>query len=200
MTTRQEVLVPDIGEFTDVEIVEVMVDVGDVVAVEDSLITIETDKAAMDVPAPVAGKVLEMSVSLGDKVSEGSLILVLEAQESVAAAVPAEELPETPTDNDSTAHKPEADKPVAVTLPPVAATGKLPPIRVWIRESRYCSCQPGKSDAESGKREFLVYNCSLNCFTSSAVIGMAMTGARISSKITSALPSFSGTSLRPYIR
>jgi pyruvate dehydrogenase E2 component (dihydrolipoamide acetyltransferase) len=128
MTTRQEVLVPDIGEFTDVEIVEVMVDVGDVVAVEDSLITIETDKAAMDVPAPVAGKVLEMSVSLGDKVSEGSLILVLEAQESVAAAVPAEELPETPTDNDSTAHKPEADKPVAVTLPPVAATGKLPPI------------------------------------------------------------------------
>jgi len=132
MTTRQEVLVPDIGEFTDVEIVEVMVAVGDVVAVEDSLITVETDKAAMDVPAPLAGKVLEMSVSLGDKVSEGSLILVLEVLESVAAAVPAEEPPETPTDNHSTAHKPEADKPVAVTPPPAqmaaAATGTLPPI------------------------------------------------------------------------
>lgn len=127
MTTRQEVLVPDIGEFTDVEIVEVMVAVGDVVAVEDSLITIETDKAAMDVPAPVAGKVLEMLVSLGGKVSEGSLILVLEVEESVAAAAPAEALPEKPTER-----KPAADKPVAVVPLPAqmaaAATGALPPI------------------------------------------------------------------------
>ena len=66
MTTRQEVRVPDIGDFDEVEIVEVMVAVGDEVSAEDSLITLETDKAAMDVPAPVAGKVLEMSVSLGD--------------------------------------------------------------------------------------------------------------------------------------
>ena len=57
MTTRQEVLVPDIGDFTDVEIVEVMVAVGDEVAAEDSLITVETDKAAMDVPAPTGGKI-----------------------------------------------------------------------------------------------------------------------------------------------
>ena len=132
MTTRQEVLVPDIGEFTDVEIVEVMVAVGDVVAVEDSLITIETDKAAMDVPAPAAGKILEMPVSLGGKVSEGSLILVLEVPESVA--VPAKALPEKPTDNHSTAHKPAADKPVAMPPPPVqaaaaaTASGTLPPI------------------------------------------------------------------------
>lgn len=80
MTTRQEVRVPDIGDFDEVEIVEVMVAVGDEVSAEDSLITLETDKAAMDVPAPVAGKVIELSVSLGDKVSEGSLILVLEAE------------------------------------------------------------------------------------------------------------------------
>ena len=79
MTTRQEVLVPDIGDFTDVEIVEVMVAAGDEVSAEDSLITLETDKAAMDVPAPASGKILEMAVSTGDKVSEGSLILVLEA-------------------------------------------------------------------------------------------------------------------------
>ena len=86
MTTRQEVLVPDIGDFDSVEIVEVMVAVGDEVAAEDSLITLETDKAAMDVPAPVAGKILEMSVSLGEKVSEGSVILVLEAEEVAEAA------------------------------------------------------------------------------------------------------------------
>jgi len=85
MTTRQEVKVPDIGDFDGVEIVEVMVAVGDEVSAEDSLITLETDKAAMDVPAPAAGKIVEMAVKLGDKVSEGSLILVLEAAEAAAA-------------------------------------------------------------------------------------------------------------------
>ncbi len=85
MTTRQEVLVPDIGDFTDVEIVEVMVSAGDEVAAEDSLITLETDKAAMDVPAPAAGKIAEMAVAEGDKVSEGSLILVLEVEEAAAS-------------------------------------------------------------------------------------------------------------------
>ena len=94
MTTRQEVLVPDIGEFDDVEIVEVMVAAGDDVGVDDSLITIETDKAAMDVPAPVAGKVLEMSVSTGDRVSEGSLILVLEPAAETQAAEQPEASPE----------------------------------------------------------------------------------------------------------
>jgi pyruvate dehydrogenase E2 component (dihydrolipoamide acetyltransferase) len=90
MTTRQEVKVPDIGDFAEVEIVEVMVAVGDEVAAEDSLITLETDKAAMDVPAPAAGKVVELSVSTGDKVAEGSLILVLEAAAVAAAEEPAE--------------------------------------------------------------------------------------------------------------
>lgn len=85
MTTRQEVQVPDIGDFADVEIVDVMVAVGDEVAAEDSLITLETDKAAMDVPAPAAGKVVEMFVENGGKVSEGSKILVLEVAEGAAA-------------------------------------------------------------------------------------------------------------------
>ena len=82
MTTKQEVLVPDIGDFTDVEIVDVMVSAGDTVAAEDSLITLETDKAAMDVPAPADGTVVEMLVATGDKVSEGSKILVLEVADA----------------------------------------------------------------------------------------------------------------------
>jgi pyruvate dehydrogenase E2 component (dihydrolipoamide acetyltransferase) len=90
MTTRQEVLVPDIGDFAEVEIVEVMVSLGDEVAAEDSLITLETDKAAMDVPSPAAGKVVEMAVGEGDKVSQGSLILVLEADAAAAEKPPAE--------------------------------------------------------------------------------------------------------------
>ncbi len=70
-----EVKVPDIGDFADVPIIEVLVSPGDEVAVEDPLITLESDKATMDVPAPAAGKVTELKVSVGDTVSEGSLIL-----------------------------------------------------------------------------------------------------------------------------
>jgi dihydrolipoamide dehydrogenase len=73
-----EVRVPDIGDFTDVPIIEVMVSPGDRIAEEDPLITLESDKATMDVPAPAAGVVRQMAVQVGDRVSEGSLILVVE--------------------------------------------------------------------------------------------------------------------------
>jgi len=73
-----EVKVPDIGDFADVPIIEVLVSAGDEVAVEDPLVTLESDKATMDVPAPAAGKVSELKVGVGDTVSEGSLILLLE--------------------------------------------------------------------------------------------------------------------------
>ncbi len=75
-----EVKVPDIGDFKDIPIIEVFVKAGDVVAAEDSLISLESDKATMDVPAPAAGTVKEVRVKLGDKVSEGSLILMLESE------------------------------------------------------------------------------------------------------------------------
>ncbi|MGO9957695.1 MAG: dihydrolipoyl dehydrogenase [Solirubrobacteraceae bacterium] len=73
-----EVRVPDIGDFSDVPIIEILVAVGDEVAVEDPLVTLESDKATMDVPAPVAGTVTAVSVSIGDRVSEGSVLLTLE--------------------------------------------------------------------------------------------------------------------------
>jgi dihydrolipoamide dehydrogenase len=73
-----EVLVPDIGDFTDVPVIEILVEVGQEVAEEDPLVTLESDKATMDVPAPQPGVVRELKVALGDKVSEGSPILVLE--------------------------------------------------------------------------------------------------------------------------
>ena len=74
-----EVKVPDIGDFTDVPVIEVFVKPGDTVKAEDSLVTLESDKATMDVPAPIAGVVKELKVKLGDKVSEGSVILTLDA-------------------------------------------------------------------------------------------------------------------------
>jgi dihydrolipoyl dehydrogenase len=95
-----EVKVPDIGDFKDIPIIEVFVKAGDVVAAEDSLISLESDKATMDVPAPAAGTVKEVRVKLGDKVSEGSLILLLEtagaAKAAPAAAAPSATPPAPP--------------------------------------------------------------------------------------------------------
>jgi pyruvate dehydrogenase E2 component (dihydrolipoamide acetyltransferase) len=84
-----EVKVPDIGDFKDVPVIEVFVKPGDAVKAEDSLVTLESDKATMDVPAPTAGKIQELKVKVGDKVSEGSLILTLDAAGGGAKAAPA---------------------------------------------------------------------------------------------------------------
>ena len=73
-----EVKVPDIGDFQDVEVVEVICKEGQAVKVEDSLITLESDKATMDVPSPLAGRIISIKLKSGDKVSEGNLILELE--------------------------------------------------------------------------------------------------------------------------
>ncbi len=91
MSQTIEVKVPDIGNFKDIPVIEVMVKAGDTVAVEQSLITLETDKATMDVPSPAAGVVKAMKVKAGDKVSEGSVILTLES--NATASAPAKEAP-----------------------------------------------------------------------------------------------------------
>ncbi|MFJ2991739.1 dihydrolipoyllysine-residue acetyltransferase [Pandoraea sp. NPDC087047] len=85
-TSKIDVKVPDIGGYDDVPVIEVLVKVGDTVTAEQSLVTLESDKASMDVPSPAAGVVKELKVKVGDKVSEGSLIVVLEG---AAAAAPA---------------------------------------------------------------------------------------------------------------
>ncbi len=84
-----EVKVPDIGDFKDVEIIELLVKPGDTIAVEQSLVTVESDKASMEIPATHAGVVKELKVTLGDKVSEGSVLLVVEAEGAAAAPAPA---------------------------------------------------------------------------------------------------------------
>ena len=81
MAEIEKVTVPDIGDFDAVDVIEVLVSAGDEVAVEDSLITLESDKATMDVPSPAAGRVQEVKVKAGDKVSQGDLILTLERAE-----------------------------------------------------------------------------------------------------------------------
>lgn len=80
MTELTEVRVPDIGDFSDVPVIEVLVEVGDRIRPEDPLVTLESDKATMDVPAPAAGVVRELAVAVGDNVSEGSVLLRMEAE------------------------------------------------------------------------------------------------------------------------
>lgn len=82
MSRIKDVLVPDIGEFDAVEVIEVLVKSGDTVAVEDPLITMESDKASMDVPSPFAGTVKDLKIKAGDKVSQNDLILTLKVEES----------------------------------------------------------------------------------------------------------------------
>ncbi|HEY0821908.1 MAG TPA: dihydrolipoyllysine-residue acetyltransferase [Rhizobacter sp.] len=83
-----EVKVPDIGDFKDVEIIEVLVKPGDTIKAEQSLVTVESDKASMEIPASHAGVVKELKVKLGDKISEGSLLLTLEAADGAAPIPP----------------------------------------------------------------------------------------------------------------
>jgi dihydrolipoamide dehydrogenase len=94
--TSTEVKVPDIGDFKEVEVIEVLVKPGDAVTKEQSLITLESDKATMEIPSPAAGKVAQLKVKVGDKVSQGTTILMLEAQEGARAEAPAKAPPKTP--------------------------------------------------------------------------------------------------------
>jgi len=118
-----QVLVPDLGDFPEAEIIEVQAKAGADIGLEDPVITLETDKAAMDVPSTVAGKILSVAVELGQSVGKGALIMEVEADASQAAAPPpaAEAAPaETPT--------PAAPAPVGVPTPAPTAGATLPPI------------------------------------------------------------------------
>lgn len=108
MSNLVDVLVPDIGNFDSVDVIEVLVKVGDVIAKEDSLITVESDKASMDIPSSSAGTVKEIKIKVGDKVAKGSAVLVIEAE--VAASVSPQNTPVA---------KPE---PSAAATPSIAVT------------------------------------------------------------------------------
>jgi pyruvate dehydrogenase E2 component (dihydrolipoamide acetyltransferase) len=99
-----EVVVPDLGDFADVEVIEVLVKPGDSVAAEQGLITLETDKATMDIPSPAAGKITAVKVKTGDRVSAGSVIASLEAADGGAAEKPAAE---TRSEDDRTVRQPK---------------------------------------------------------------------------------------------
>jgi pyruvate dehydrogenase E2 component (dihydrolipoamide acetyltransferase) len=116
----KEIFVPDIGDFSDVEVIEVLVNEGDSINAEDSLITVESEKAAMEIPAPEAGVIKEMKVKVGDTVSEGTLLLILEPAEAGAAEAPAAAEPAKEE------AKPEAPAPAAAEAPKPAPAAPAP--------------------------------------------------------------------------
>lgn len=112
-----EVKVPDIGDFKDVEVIELMVKPGDTIKVDQSLVTVESDKASMEIPSSHAGVVKEIKVKIGDKINEGSIVLTVEAAEGAAAAAPAAEA----------APAPAAAAPAATPAPTAAPTAAPAP-------------------------------------------------------------------------
>jgi pyruvate dehydrogenase E2 component (dihydrolipoamide acetyltransferase) len=132
--------VPDIGDYHDVPVIDVCVKVGDTVKVDDALVTLESDKATMDVPSSVAGVVREIRVKLGDKVSEGAVVVVVDSggDTAVVAAVPAAAAPVAPVAAEPVvASVPVPAVPAAppgVGLAPGARTHASPSVRLLARE------------------------------------------------------------------
>ena len=110
MAEIKDILVPDIGDFDGVEVIEILVAAGDSINIEDPIVSLESDKAAMEIPSPFAGTVKEIKVNMGDKVSEGNLLITIEASADVAE--------ETPTE---TAKAPSEAPPETVTSAPASA-------------------------------------------------------------------------------
>ncbi|MCG9738526.1 pyruvate dehydrogenase complex dihydrolipoyllysine-residue acetyltransferase [Shewanella insulae] len=135
----KEISVPDIGDASDVDVIEVLVAAGDVIEADQGLITLETDKATMEVPAPFAGKLVSVTVKVGDKVSQGSVIATIETQSSAPAAAlaPAAAAPEPAAQ--ASAPAPAAKPPVphhpsAGSKPATGAVHASPAVRRMARE------------------------------------------------------------------
>jgi pyruvate dehydrogenase E2 component (dihydrolipoamide acetyltransferase) len=137
----QKVLVPDIGNFDSVDVIEVLVKAGDVIAKDDSIMTVESDKASMDIPAPFAGVVTEVNIKVGDKAAQGTLMLSLEVNEDAAkaeTAIPKAEAPKADAPKVEVAKAPalsvkEADipaptRPAAEPPKPIAPAAQPAPV------------------------------------------------------------------------
>lgn len=131
----QEVKVPDIGDFADVEIIEIHVAPGDMIHEEDALVTLESDKASMEVPSTATGKVVELKVKIGDSISEGSVVLTIEAGEAEAPVAPPS--PQGHQESDAAPVAAPADNAVSVpvsNLPDFSDVHASPAVRRLARE------------------------------------------------------------------
>ena len=118
-----ELKVPDIGDFKDVEVIEVLVKAGDEIQLEQSLITVESDKASMEIPASVAGRIVELRVKLGDKVSEGTVLGMVEVSSGAGASTPAAQSASAPAAVAAVTAAPAASPATPAATPAAVAQG-----------------------------------------------------------------------------
>ena len=145
MAAEEEIKVPDIGEFESVEVIEVLVSPGDRVEVEQSLITLESDKATMEIPSPSAGVVKSVSVSVGDMVSEGSTIVVIETSDVGDAAAP----PSSEADAVS------SEAPASAAAPDPALASPADPSALAPSSAAAAAADPGTGVSEAGPAQML---------------------------------------------
>ena len=147
MAEIKDILVPDIGDFDGVEVIEILVAAGDHIDVEDPIASLESDKAAMEIPSPFAGTVKEVKISIGDKVSEGSLMITIEASEASASAAETPAV-EAEAKTEAEAVKQET-KPAAAPAPKAAAPRPSPTASMSINEDGF-----SKAHASPSVRKF----------------------------------------------
>ncbi|PAT32581.1 dihydrolipoyllysine-residue acetyltransferase [Vandammella animalimorsus] len=156
-----EVKVPDIGDFSDVAVIELLVQPGDAVKAEQSLITVESDKASMEIPSSHAGVVKELKVKLGDKVSEGAVVLLLEAEGAEEKTAPAPAAPAqaaikneasaAPAEPAPAAAAPAASGPVEVRVPDIGDFKDVAVIEVFVQPGDTVKVEQSLITVESDK-------------------------------------------------
>jgi pyruvate dehydrogenase E2 component (dihydrolipoamide acetyltransferase) len=158
MAELKDILVPDVGG-DEVEVIEVCVAVGDTISEEDSIVTVESDKASMDIPAPYSGTVKEIKVALGDKISEGSLLIVIEAAGSATEAAPVVESAPAPAPVAETKVEAAPAAPVAsgavsiieVTVPDIGTDDEVDIIDILVAVGDSVSKEDGLITLETDK-------------------------------------------------
>jgi len=198
-----EVKVPDIGDFKEVEIIEVMVKPGDTIKVDQSLITVESDKASMEIPSSHAGVVKELKVKVGDKVAEGTLVLLLEADGAAAAPAPAAAAPApapvaaAPSPAPAAAPAPAAPAPEpkpapTAALEPVTPAGNKPHASPSVRKfARELGVDLGKVKG-SGPKDRILHEDVQN------YVKAIMTGAAAAPAASAAKGGGAGLDLLPW--
>jgi len=152
-----DVKVPDIGDFKDVEIIELLVKPGDTVAVDQSLLTVESDKASMEIPSSHAGVVKELKVKLGDKISQGAMVLVLEAADgaaappATAAPAPAPAQPAAPAEAAPAAPAAAGGAPIEVLVPDIGDFAEVSVIEVFVKPGDTVKVEQSLITVESDK-------------------------------------------------
>jgi pyruvate dehydrogenase E2 component (dihydrolipoamide acetyltransferase) len=149
-----EVKVPDIGDFKDVEVIELMVKPGDTIKVDQSLVTVESDKASMEIPSSHAGVVKELKIKVGDKINQGSIVLTVEAAEGAAAAAPAAAAPAPAAPAPAAAAPAATPAPTAAPAPAAAAAAAPAPAAAAAAAPAAATGPAGKAHASPSIRKF----------------------------------------------